>query len=80
MSAELKLYTRAGCTLCAELYAAAEPIARRYGVVIREVDIDTDPALREQYGWDIPVLLWRGSEVCRHRLDAASLERALGEG
>jgi len=80
VSAELELYTRRGCALCADLYAAAKPIARRYGVAIREVDIDGNPALREQYGWDVPVLLWRGREVCRHHLDAESLERALREG
>jgi len=77
LSADLVLYTRAGCTLCDELRVEAEPIAARYGVAIRSVDIDADPALRRRYGWDVPVLCWRGGEICRHRLDADALEHAL---
>lgn len=80
MTAALVVYTRADCALCDELRARAEPIAARHGVAIESVDIDADDALRRRYGWDVPVLVWRGREICRHGLDADALERALRAG
>lgn len=77
MNRSLQLYTRPGCTLCDELLRAAEPIARQHGLDIRRVNIDNDSDLRRRFGLDIPVLVLDGHEVCRHRLDAAALERAL---
>ena len=77
MSRTLILYTRAGCGLCDELVADAQPIVERHGAVIRRVDIDQDRDLRRRYGWDIPVLLLDGEEICRHRLNPDALERAL---
>ena len=73
----LQLYTRAGCHLCDEMLAAAYPIARRHGAAIDKVDIDADPELRRRYGLAIPVLAMADTEICRHRLDADALERAL---
>jgi len=73
----LQLYTRAGCHLCDEMLAAARPIAERNGAAIDKVDIDADPELRARYRVAIPVLALAGNEICRHRLDAEALERAL---
>lgn len=75
----LQLYTRAGCHLCDEMLAAARPIAQRLGIAIDEVDVDADPELRRRYGLAVPVLAFAGQEVCRHRLDAAALERTLAQ-
>lgn len=73
----LQLYTRPGCHLCEELLAAAAPIAERHHAVIEKVDIDGDERLARRYGLAIPVLALEGREICRHRLDADALERAL---
>ena len=79
MTPSLLLYTRAGCHLCDEMFAAAHPIAQRHGVAIEKVDVDDDPALRQRYGLAVPVLAFAGREVCRHRLDPAALEGALAQ-
>jgi len=73
----LRLYTRAGCHLCDELLAEAQPILARFGAAVDPVDVDTDPELARRYGLSIPVLVLDGREVCRHRLDAPALEAAL---
>lgn len=75
----LQLYTRPGCHLCEDLLAAAAPIAERHGAAIEKVDIDGDERLAHRYGLAIPVLALGGREICRHRLDADALERALAE-
>lgn len=53
MTETITLYTRPGCGLCDEM--RDELIHRGYRV--REVDVDTDPALVARYGWEIPVAL-----------------------
>jgi Glutaredoxin-like domain (DUF836) len=44
---------------------------------IEVVDVDGDPVLQRRHGLDVPVLLLDGTVVCRHRLDAAELNRLL---
>ncbi|MDE2262806.1 MAG: glutaredoxin family protein [Gammaproteobacteria bacterium] len=44
---------------------------------IEVVDVDADPILKRRHGLDVPVLLFDGSVVCRHRLDAGELKRLL---
>jgi len=41
------------------------------------VDVDSDPELTRRYGLNVPVLLFDGTPVCRHRLDTAELTRLL---
>ena len=38
------------------------------GVRFDKVNVDADPALRDRYGMDVPVLCKEDIEVCRHRL------------
>jgi hypothetical protein len=38
------------------------------GVRFDKVNVDADPALRDRYGMDVPVLFKEDIEVCRHRL------------
>jgi pterin-4a-carbinolamine dehydratase/glutaredoxin len=67
MSTEVTLYTRRNCPLCDK----AKDAMRASGAAIdlTEVDIDRDPALRERYTDDAPVIHIGGSEVFRHRVD-----------
>lgn len=39
------------------------------GHVVQGVDVDADPALQQQYGWDVPLLFDGATEICRHQLD-----------
>ena len=66
------LYSRPGCRLCEE--ARRELVAAAPEATVEEVDVDTNPRLRERYGWDIPVAVQGDRELFRHRFDPACLE------
>jgi hypothetical protein len=77
---ELVLYTRAGCHLCDEMKLEIDRMGRagRGGdIALREVDIDSDPALAERYGRSIPVLAIDGRVAFKGRLTARELARKL---
>ncbi len=76
---ELALYTRPGCHLCEEAKAQIAPLLREFGATLREVDIDADPALRECYTNDVPVLFLGAHKVAKHRVNLAQLRRQLDE-
>ncbi|GBF04229.1 glutaredoxin [Deinococcus aerius] len=48
----LTLYTRSGCHLCEQAEEGLRALEYRY----EAVDVDGDPALKAQYGDDVPVL------------------------
>lgn len=50
------LYGRENCHLCDEAEAALRRLSARVPIVIRHVDVDTDPALTEAYGTRLPVV------------------------
>lgn len=61
------LYSRPGCHLCdhaKRAMAAAMPAAE-----VKEVDVDSEPGLRERYGDHVPVAVADGRELFRHRFD-----------
>jgi hypothetical protein len=66
----LTLYSRADCHLCGEMLEALRSLQGLERFEIRVTDVDGDPALRQLYGDDVPVLVHAGRELCRHRLDA----------
>jgi len=74
---EVTLYTRAGCHLCEEAKAQIAPLLREFGVQLREVDIDADPALHEQFTNDVPVIFLGAQKVAKHRVDLAQFRRQL---
>jgi glutaredoxin len=71
------LYTRLGCHLCEEAKAQMAPLLREFGARLQEVNIDADPALRERYSNDIPVVFLGARKVAKHRIDLAQLRRQL---
>jgi hypothetical protein len=72
---ELVLYTRADCHLCEE--AKAEIRKRLGNIPIREVDVDADPALAEQYGEEVPVGFVGKVKAFKYRVDLRRLRRLL---
>lgn len=58
-SSNLTLLVRLGCHLCED---AAAMLAGA-GLAFTRVDVDADPALREEYGLLVPVLLHAGREL-----------------
>ena len=77
MKAHVILYTRPGCHLCEE--AKAEMLAAGCGdeYTLEEVNIETDPVLEEQYGWEIPVIVINSVKAFKYRLTAAEFKRKL---
>jgi glutaredoxin len=76
---EVVLYTRRGCHLCDEAKLAMAPLVEEFGAALREVDVDSDPALAAQHGLDVPVILLDGRKAAKHRVDARKLRRQLEE-
>ena len=74
----LTVYSRSRCHLCDELLTELEPLVNGRAA-IEVVDIDTEPALRDQYDILIPVVCAGGRELCNYRLDRAAVLAWLAE-
>ncbi len=72
---ELLLYTRPGCHLCEDAAALLRRLQAETPFDLREVNVDDDPALRERYGEQIPVIEAHGRVIAR----APIVERRLRE-
>ena len=69
------IYTRPKCHLCDEAKTAIYASGCGDELVLEEVNIDEDPALRERYGYDIPVVFINGVKVFKHRVDPREFKR-----
>ena len=76
---DVTLYTRPDCHLCEAAKAAIAPLLREFSAILREVNIDQDPVLKERYGWDVPVIFIGGRKAAKHRVDLAQFRRQLEE-
>jgi glutaredoxin len=73
------LYTRPGCHLCDEAKSQIAPLLAEFGAQLREINIDADPKMREQYNIDVPVIFVGGRKVAKHRVDLRQFRRQLME-
>ena len=72
----VRLYTRPGCSLCAEVHRALAPHVRAGRLELEEVDLSGDADLEKRYGDSVPVLEHAGRPFAKGRFDsAAALER-----
>jgi hypothetical protein len=55
---------------------AAEHAARRCGLMLTIIDVDTDPDLAARYGHEVPVLALPGGIVLKGRVEAGEVEAA----
>lgn len=67
------LYTRTGCHLCDDAWKTLV----EHGLEPRSVDINSDPALRNQFDTCIPVVEIDGKVRFRGRVDPVLLKRLL---
>jgi glutaredoxin len=74
---EVVLYTRSGCCLCDDAKEALRVAREQVQFTVREVDIDSDPALREQHRDDIPVIEIDGRRAFKHRVTPRQLVERL---
>ncbi len=75
----MTLYTRPGCHLCEEAKAVIAPLLRESGATLREVNVDENPALKERYAWDVPVIFIGARKAAKHRVNAEQFRRQLRE-
>lgn len=71
------LYSRANCHLCEVALADVERICRDLAVDFDEVDVDTNPGLRAEYGDRVPVIVVDGREHGYFSVDEPRLRAAL---
>ena len=76
---DVTLFSRPGCHLCEEAKAAIAPLLREFGAVLREINIEEDPGLKERYGWDVPVIFIGKHKAAKHRVELAQFRRQLQE-
>ena len=67
---EVVLYSKPGCHLCEEMKSEIARANCSDLYLLKEINIEADPVLWEQYTHDIPVLKIDGVEVFRHHLQA----------
>jgi glutaredoxin len=77
MGHQVTLLARSGCHLCDVARTDLERITGELGVALVEVDVDTDPELRAEYGDRVPVFLIDGAEHGYWQVEEARLRRAL---
>jgi glutaredoxin len=73
----LTLVTRAGCHLCDVAREVLAEVAAETGEGFRELDVDADPALLDEYSDRVPVILLDGKEHGYWRVEKARLLRDL---
>jgi glutaredoxin len=76
---DVTLFSRPGCHLCEEAKAAIAPLLREFGAVLREVNIDEEPVLKERYGLDIPVIFIGKHKAAKHRVNLPQFRKQLQE-
>ena len=79
-TAQVILYSRDGCHLCAEVRTQLETLRKEHGFMLTEVDIDRDAKLRERYDHDVPVVTVNGVEALRHHWSPRAFLEALPGG
>ena len=70
---EVVLYTKAGCCLCDDAKAALQVARAQVQFTVREVDIDSDPALYDAHRYDVPVIEIDGRRAFKHRVTPRQL-------
>ena len=78
MKPQLLLYSRKDCCLCDEMKKVIRRVADNMPLVLEEIDVDSAPESREQYGDEIPVLFIDGRKAFKYRVTARQLEARIG--
>ena len=55
------------------------PVLAEFGAELREVNIDDDPALRELYTNDVPVVFLGARKIAKHRVNILQFRRQLSD-
>ena len=77
MKTHVILYTRPGCHLCEEAKEQMLLAGCAEQYTLEEINIEADAALKERYGWEIPVIFINGVKAFKYRLTADEFKRKL---
>jgi glutaredoxin len=73
----ITVYSRQGCGCCVKAKDVLDGFRAKYRIEVDEVDVDADPALRDRYGMEVPVVAVAGKVRFRGKVDPRLLERLL---
>jgi glutaredoxin len=76
-SREVIVYSRKGCHLCEVVKESLIKLQPRGGFTWREVDVDSDAALRRLYSDEVPVVFINGRKAFKYRMDEQEFLRKL---
>jgi glutaredoxin len=71
------VYTRTQCCCCHKALDVLKTAQQRFGFMIEEVDVDSDPDLVAQFDTDVPVVALNGKVRFRGVVNPMLLERLL---
>jgi glutaredoxin len=71
------IYSKPGCHLCEEAKDNILATGCNDEFTIEEINIEEDPALKERYQYDIPVILINGIKVFKHRVEPREFKEKL---
>jgi glutaredoxin len=74
---DVVLYTKTGCCLCDDAKEALALARAQVDFALREIDIESDPALYAAHRYDIPVIEIDGRRAFKHRVTARQLVERL---
>jgi glutaredoxin len=74
---DVVVYSRDGCHLCDVVKETLAQLQDEADFQWREVDIDSDPQLRQKYNDEIPVIFIDGRKAFKYRMDGHQFLRAL---
>jgi glutaredoxin len=74
---KVELFTRQGCHLCDVAYEVVARVREREPFELTTVDVDTDPALAKEYGWDVPVVVVDGIRHAKYHVDEEAFLKRL---
>jgi glutaredoxin len=74
---EVVVYSRRGCHLCDVVKETLTHAQGKADFVLREVDIDNDVQLRQQYNDEVPVVFIDGRKVFKYRMNEDQFLRTL---
>ncbi len=75
--AELVVYSKPGCHLCADAIALLQGLQGELGFELQELDISADERLERAYFERIPVVTLNGEELSEYFVDEAALRERL---
>lgn len=74
---DVVIYSRQGCHLCEVVKGTLAQLQPQADFQWSEIDIDTDPELRQKYNDQIPVVFIDGRKAFKYRMDGDQFLRAL---